>query len=218
MNKLFENTLTTIIGLALIWGEFGGLFHSYKKHSTSDVFLSFFIPPVSWYRSVEFFWHDDYANVDWDEKINNDIGICIYFFNGYIGENPDIFTLNTQIEAFGQKISDYPDDKYELLKQASKVYMEYLPIFFDDFINSLRESSKIGIFKFNTSKEAIRLEKELIRLGYTDIDQYKDSMLMLTDIEGLNDEEIQKMKETFEIIQLHYDKIFSNTYKSLFKD
>ncbi len=31
MNKLFENTLTTIIGLALIWGEFGGLFHSYKN-------------------------------------------------------------------------------------------------------------------------------------------------------------------------------------------
>lgn len=44
---------------ALIWGEFGGLYHSFTKHGGGDTALAFLVPPFAFYRSIEFFWHDD---------------------------------------------------------------------------------------------------------------------------------------------------------------
>lgn len=41
------------------WLELGGLYHSASAHSGADFALAFFVPPFAWYRSVEFFWHED---------------------------------------------------------------------------------------------------------------------------------------------------------------
>ncbi len=54
-SKLFSGIFGVILTIVLIWGEFGGIYHAFKHHSVADGFIAAFIPPMAWYRSVEFF-------------------------------------------------------------------------------------------------------------------------------------------------------------------
>lgn len=60
MGRLSES-LSSIPGVALavvmIWGETGGIYHGWKHHQ--DGCLVLFLPPLAWYRGLEFFWHKD---------------------------------------------------------------------------------------------------------------------------------------------------------------
>jgi hypothetical protein len=53
--------LTTVIWLAVGWGELGGTVHAFKGHGVGDGFAAVVVPPWAWYRSVEFFWHHPHA-------------------------------------------------------------------------------------------------------------------------------------------------------------
>lgn len=39
------------------WLEIGGVAHAFIGHGTKSGVVAMLIPPVAWYRSVEFFWH-----------------------------------------------------------------------------------------------------------------------------------------------------------------
>ncbi len=46
-----------ILILAFLFGEGAGIYHSFKHHGVRDGLVAVFIPPYSWYRSVDFiFW------------------------------------------------------------------------------------------------------------------------------------------------------------------
>jgi len=62
-------TLTIIMG----WLEIGGIYHAFKHHSTSDGFIAVFIPPVAWYRSIEFFFCGNRIGIGRTYLENNNI-------------------------------------------------------------------------------------------------------------------------------------------------
>jgi hypothetical protein len=51
--------VTVLPILALVWGEFAGVYHAARSHGMGDAAIAFFVPPYAWYRSIEYFWHDD---------------------------------------------------------------------------------------------------------------------------------------------------------------
>ena len=56
-SKLIGGLLQILFILGILWGEFAGIYHAFAHHGTRDGFISVFIPPYSWYRSIDFiFW------------------------------------------------------------------------------------------------------------------------------------------------------------------
>lgn len=51
--------LSAILLLAMIWGVFGGITHAFKRHSIGEGIAAVFVRPWAWYRSLEFFWHQE---------------------------------------------------------------------------------------------------------------------------------------------------------------
>ena len=51
LSKLF----TVLFVLVFLWGQVGGIYHAFTHYSTRDGLLAVFLPPYSWYRSIEFF-------------------------------------------------------------------------------------------------------------------------------------------------------------------
>lgn len=55
LGKFLIGFLQVIVVLGMLWGEFGGIYHSFKHYGVGDGFIAVFVPPYSWYRSIEFF-------------------------------------------------------------------------------------------------------------------------------------------------------------------
>jgi hypothetical protein len=53
--KFLVGFFQVIIVLGMLWGEFGGIYHSFKHYGVGDGLIAVFVPPYSWYRSIEFF-------------------------------------------------------------------------------------------------------------------------------------------------------------------
>jgi hypothetical protein len=57
LTDLLGMIFTVILYIAITWGEVVGIVHAFRQHSAGDGFSAVFIPPVAWYRGLEFFWH-----------------------------------------------------------------------------------------------------------------------------------------------------------------
>lgn len=57
--RVISGLLTFLLYVAFTWGELGGIVHAFTHHGTGDGFAAVFVPPWAWYRSIEFFWHQD---------------------------------------------------------------------------------------------------------------------------------------------------------------
>jgi len=53
--KFLVGFLQVLIVLGILWGEFGGIYHAFKHRGVGDGLKAVFVPPYSWYRSIEFF-------------------------------------------------------------------------------------------------------------------------------------------------------------------
>ena len=220
MKKIIENFFPAILILVFIWGEFGGLYHSFKKHSLTETFIATFIPPVAWYRSIEIFWHDDYANVNWDIKFNDDIKTCVYFLNKYISPDANIYSLNKDIDIFSKQIMSYPEDKRLDLKQAVKIYIEYCSSVFDDFVNSVKKSKNTDGFNLEYSKKTSEFERKLIAFGFTEIGQYKEFLNLSSSQNILNDNDstMEEISDMLEFIKENNNTSFNQTLTRIFQD
>ncbi|MBC8484578.1 MAG: hypothetical protein H8D45_00875 [Bacteroidetes bacterium] len=223
MKKIIEYFFTTILGLGFIWIEFGGLYHSFKKHSLAEGVIATFIPPVAWYRSVEFFWHDDFANINWDIKLSDDINTCVYFLNEYISPEANIYSLNIDIDNFSKQIMSYPEVKRLDLKQAVEIYIEYVPSAFDDFVNSVKKSTNTDGFSLEYSKKTSELERKLIAFGITDIEHYKEIINLSYSQFSFNDNDstkkaIEQISNALGVVKGNYNTSFNQTLSRIFRD
>lgn len=55
--KIISVILAVLIWTVMLWGEFAGIYHAFAHHGIADGFISVFIPPYSWYRSVDFIFY-----------------------------------------------------------------------------------------------------------------------------------------------------------------
>ncbi len=42
-----------------LWLEFGGAYHAFTKHGNGAGLIALIVPPIAWYRAVEFFFHNE---------------------------------------------------------------------------------------------------------------------------------------------------------------
>jgi len=228
MNKFKDflgATLTVLMYVFFIYGEIFGIVHSVRKHSTGDIIASIAIPPWAWWRSVEMWWHNDYAKVDWDKRLTNDMQNCVYFMNQGISTEVNKYELNNNIEEFSNQIKKYPKDKLLFLKNGTKNYIEYANSTSNDFLNSLNKYAETGSFDWIQSEKSIQLEKTLadFKLG-EDIQHFKKVMdetikqLKVNLPSQVDIEKIENIKNAQKLNMESQQKECRRTFKNLFDE
>jgi hypothetical protein len=106
-------------------------------------------------------WHDDYADIDWDKRLSNDMQTCIYFIAQANDQNVNKFELNDDLEKFSKRVNKYPDDKRGFLIDGTRTYVSYSNSILADLISSMKDSFASGKFEWEPSPQTIRLENEL---------------------------------------------------------
>src|SRR3990172_7468286 len=65
--------------LLLLWGETVGLVHAFRQHGVRDGWAAVFVPPVAWWRGIEFFFHQyppvPQAAKDWPHFTTEELNI-----------------------------------------------------------------------------------------------------------------------------------------------
>jgi hypothetical protein len=200
MKDLFTSILTFVIYISL-FADYGlGLVHSFKKHGAADGLIGAVLFPWAMYRGVEYWWHDDYGNVNWDKRLSNDMQTCVYFIALVNDKSADKYQINENLEKFSVKIKDYPADKRQYLLDGTKKYILYSKSLTNDFLASLNEYKKNANFNLVTSEATNKLETEL-----SDFKLKEDIKLFKKGIEELN----KQMQDNLpsDIAFIDYDKI-----------
>lgn len=123
--ETFFDTIKVVVFLVvLVWLQFGGIYHSATKHSSSDLVLTILIPPYSWYRSIEFFWHDDFAGIDWDKRLENDFKVAVEISKNTCNDINHLSTNNNKIYLH-KRIKSYPSLQKSKIELAVLSYMKY---------------------------------------------------------------------------------------------
>ena len=159
---------TILVYLFLIWGEFGGLYHTYTKHR-KDLVATIFLPPVSWYRSIEFFWHNDYSGKKWEKTKLADAHLIGYLINASFKEDKNQVVLNEEIESFSERISKYPKSSKEYLITIFNDYVNYQLGIQDESMEMLKGYLKTGTITRFMSEKTKGYHAKLIEYGLKDI-------------------------------------------------
>ncbi len=205
-----------------------GVFHSFKKHDLNDAMIGTVAFPWAMYRGVEFFWHDDFSDVNWKKRLPNDMRTCVYFLNQGIINNSNQYQFNEDLEKFSSKIKDYPNDKKKFLTDGSRKYIHYIQSLTNDVISSFNKYFLTSNFEITFSKNTIELEKQLSKYNLKeDVQLTKRAYLELdkqlkerfpSDTTGVN---LKQLKEYYDSnIKLSLEKrnsFFKLTFRNLFE-
>lgn len=161
VRDVIKSILTFVIYIAVL-ADYGlGMYHSFKKHGVTDGVIGTIVFPWAMYRGVEFWWHDDFSDVDWDQRLSGDIQTCIYFVASTNDKSSDKFQINEDLEKFSKKINEYPSDKRQYLLLGTKKYIQYSNSLIVDFLESLKEYRRNGYFNIAPSDSTRKYENEL---------------------------------------------------------
>lgn len=168
--KRFLTLLGTFIGIIIpafiVYGEIFGTVHSAKKHSTKDMVASILIPPWSWYRSIEMWWHNDNAGVDWNKRLASDLRSAIYFITEGSDKDGNQYQINEDLPTFISKIATYPKDKKTYLMNGVRTFCDYSWSGANDSFQAMNSYFENGKMQFEYSSETKKLRSILV-------DEYK---------------------------------------------
>ena len=165
MKKLFDyigSGIGLIFSLFFFYAEIFGIIHSVKHHSTKDVVATVFLPPWAWWRSIEMYWHDDNANVDWNKRLNADLRSCVYFLTEGSYKEANQFELNENMEEFTSKIKGYPKEKKKYLMDGCRQYVSYTLLATKDIASLMDEYYDTGKFSVSFSSETNKVKSDLM--------------------------------------------------------
>jgi hypothetical protein len=139
-------TTLGVIGYVIIWILFFGLLvngcvHSCNKHKNDPVWLQ--ETPAVIYRGVEYFWHDDFAGVNWTERIKDDVGTAVQLITAS-QQTYQINETKSEIEKFANKMKTYPVDKKLEIQDGVKkfiLFSEYLGRDFYGYVVNFKRDS-----------------------------------------------------------------------------
>ncbi len=131
LGSFFAFIIKGILFLAFLWGEFGGLYHSFRYHN--DVVIAFLVPPIAWYRSIEFFWcKERRANdiyISQPELSTDEYSEMSLIFNKAFEDSltdEDISRLKQLYSDFEHRTGEAFDEKdvytYETMMEAKVLY------------------------------------------------------------------------------------------------
>lgn len=219
VKEFFQNVLSSLAGIFFIllffYGEIFGVIHSIRKHSTSDAILCVVIPPMAWWRSIEMFWHDDFADVDWDERLSSDLKTCVYFHGEIISSQTNTYQLNEDIENFAKKVKKYPEDKREFLVNGFRKYLEFQNLLVNDLYYCFDRYFKGAEYELKLSSKTKNKEKELeAYISKSDLEILKNGMDEMAqsfkpEKSDLTTEKIEEI-ESFMQVRMKLQKLKSN--------
>lgn len=228
MKNKIVTFLTFILYLTLLTSYILGIYHSFKKHSVADGLIGTVIFPWAIYRGVEFWWHDDFSNVDWDKRLNNDLHTCIYFILMVSDNSANKYQLNENLEKFSEKIKNYPTDQKRYLLERTKLYIEYYNSINSDLLNSLKNYEFNGSFIFETSYETDKLENELSKLKFEEeiavskkhIEELNKLMqdYVSSDESNINYDKFKDLETKLTLSMNLQQKEYKRIFKSLFNE
>ena len=165
--------------------------------------LIFTILPNGWaWHKITSLWEDEYANVDWDKRLEGDVEICMNFLNPET-KSSDTYKYNRYIEQFSKEISKYPKDKLDYLKGACRYAIKYKISTSNDFLNSV----EIAFSKMDT---LVPLTFSAETLVY--IEAMRPYKKLSEALESARNDEIASFKESFK--QIAASILFSDEKKT----
>jgi hypothetical protein len=166
MKKLLQG-LEATAGIAFVIAILGatifGVHHAGSKHDTGIIALM--VPPYAWYRAVEAIgWHDDFAGIDWNERLAADTKILMALLGSDSSDPATVFQIEKSKEYFAGQIAEYPQEKQDHLKRIAILFISFQQSLARDIINYTRQvyddKDNLGV-TFAASEETSRLEKQL---------------------------------------------------------
>lgn len=200
--KLLE-TLQILFWVAFLGLIINGCFHSFKKHKDDPAWLQ--ESPLVIYRGAEYFWHDDFAGVEWNKRIADDIATAFELIT-YSTESKNIDENKMQMEAFAKKIADYPSDKSDRVKKGLVIFLKFNVTYANDDLDFIKKY----------------LEDSRAEFKYSDItNQYYDTLTRIYNLaeakmlKNTMDSILPNQKAKFySIPDSDVQKIYTEVYKS----
>jgi len=156
IKSFFAQSLSGIMILFFIYAEIAGIYHSSNKHP-DDGSMAYYIPPFGWYRAIELWWHDDFADVDWKKRIDIDKKAIYYYLS-----NPINQTLHPQeYEALCKRIQSYPEKQKNYLKNFAKYNIEFDNSVKLDMISYIKENKIIRTQERMISNKTKNLQEKV---------------------------------------------------------
>lgn len=203
--------------------EIWGIYHTAKKHS-DELYLSVLIPPWAWYRSIEYWWHDDFSNVNWDTQVPSDIKVCIYFLNLSTHDTTNVYKMNKDLQEFSNTIHKYPPEKLLLIEKGTRVYIRYANIITNELFTNLMQSAIVGPRQLVLSDSSDKVSQLLIKYGLKeDVESIKNQVAVVNKTflsKSVNQQVyLEKFNEYLPILENNINKQalnYSQTFKSIF--
>ncbi len=161
MKEVLKSFVVIIFYLASFLDYGVGLIHSFKKHGIADGLIGAIAFPWAMYRGVEFWFHNDFSDVNWDKRLESDMKTCVYIFSQ--AQMGNKIELNESIEKFSNKINEYPAEKKRFLIDGSRLYLTYFDKISINIIASLDTYIKEGRFETIQNSSIEKLENELTK-------------------------------------------------------
>ncbi len=208
-----------IIGLTIF-----GYWHVAKKHSANELNISMWIFPIATYHGLEFFWHNDFADVDWKDQNQRDMKMLGYFFLRYENDSAR-YNLSKEIKEFSIDINKYPKAQLDYLKNGAKSY-----IFFMRHMSSDIENYSLNYFHGDTlqfvfsdsTKNIIKLLKTKYyldeSLSENDMDKTLHERLRFPNNMTPSQIQIDNYVQTLRKNHEDGDYSFRQVYKEIFKE
>lgn len=106
------------------------------------------ILPNGWtFNKITTLWRGEYADVDWNKRLQYDMEICTRLINPN-SDKDDLVKYNRAIEEYSKEISKYPQDKKDFLKTGCKTIIDYTKNISIDYMSS-------GILHFKGKLDSI---------------------------------------------------------------
>ncbi|MDX9782915.1 MAG: hypothetical protein RBT35_08065 [Bacteroidales bacterium] len=227
---LFETIIDVVQGIfGLLFSALYilGVYHSYTKHPNDLGIVRW--SPYAVYRGVEFFWHDDFAGVNWEERLRDDANKCIRLLNRSYSEDIDQAKFDKAIEEYKKTLKKYPEDRIEVLRIVSQNYIKHSNSFFRDIFRAIDNMNINTVSLVSQSYRTKELEEAICRgLHPEDCHTFQESIQF--SIKAINDrfqnslknqeisiEELKSHSALFQKILLeNMNSNFFKTYRKLF--
>ena len=224
LSNILGNIFQGLFILLIIWGETVGIYHAAKKHD--EFWLATMLPPVAWYRSIEIFWHNDFAGIDWDKENRSMAKIVKNILDASCDKDVDQIQVNSRIDSFYKRYSKYPEKKKSFTRELAKKYITYIALMYDDLSVGSNESLSSGKFKFYYGKATLQIQTALKNEYYLkeEIELEDEALKKLLDNMKLDSDQSEQsrtlyaegikllIKKNMTALKATYEKMFGEAY------
>jgi hypothetical protein len=207
--------ISGVMTLSLLGLMLNGCVHSCSKHKDDPAWLA--NTPAAAYRGAEFFWHDDFAGVDWTQRINNDIATTIELMGASTTDH-QIDNTKKQIEDFSKKIAAYPSDKKKLIQRGVDMFLIFQKHMATDLLHYV-ENLEDGQ-EFNLSDKTKALYDTLSNhYQFGGVDLLKRAIdTLAVQIKYSGEDDLSELEQRIRSHNTYDDTIYGNVYLKIFKE